>query len=378
MPIATARPRRIKPEQVLTWFGIDITETNKAVCPFHDETEPSLQVNKDYVYCYGCKTNLDTPALAKALFELQGKNKSYKEIFTWLENTDFPESNLKYKKSEYLGPVPVQLIDYWHNALYSYDKVKQLKQERLLTEDTIKQFKLGYRPDHNAWVIPYLYAGKADIVQFRPLDRSSYRDKYYGMSGHNRGAVMNYDLLLTPQPYVIILMGAFDGILAQQDGLLAVSINGSFPFHKKDKERVQQMFSLQKKKFIVPDNTLSEYGPAEKLAEWIDGEVCYFPKELPEGTDYIDYRKLGYPVQDFKRDVLCIHIHPNLIENLVSFYRVKDPFNLAGFHLAWYNSFCNEVADSLIQYLPSEKDRLSQVRTEHQLLNIIRNPKESW
>jgi hypothetical protein len=50
----------VAPEQVLAYFDVEIDENNKCLCPFHPDHDPSMQVNADYVYCYGCKVSFDT------------------------------------------------------------------------------------------------------------------------------------------------------------------------------------------------------------------------------------------------------------------------------------------------------------------------------
>lgn len=329
----------VRPEQVLKYFSIHVDDNNKAICPFHEEDTASLQVNKDYVYCFGCKQAFDTFALAQELLrKTTNEEWSFNKTWYWFQNTEFPEqSDREYRKIEYKGCVPDNLIQYWQNSIEENQLTATLQAERLLTKETIKKFRLGYRADKDAWVIPYLRKGEADIVQFRSRKTDDSSAKYWGLAGHNRGSIMNWDLLDTPQDYVIVLMGAYDAILASQDGLPAVGINGSFPFRQEEKERIQEIFSKQKMIFIVPDNTESEYASAVKLAEWLKGTVRYFPNNLPEDCDYIDYRKLGKTAEDFKLEVLGItpYVQPDteLIEDLKSLLLVGDPHSVCPFHL---------------------------------------------
>jgi len=333
----TILPRAtILPEQILTYFGITIDDTNKCVCPFHQETVPSMQVNKDYVYCFGCKWAGDIWRLATEL------NPPGTHVGQWLQTTSFPSpTGRTYRVGKYQGSVSTNLIDYWHNCLLGDTQALSiLMEERLFNKNTVDQFKLGWRPDKKAYVIPFMYNGEAEIVQFRSTTTNEAGSKYWGLEGHQRGCFINRHILDTPQEYVVILMGAFDPILAYQDGLPAVGMNGSMPFKRSEKEYVQDVFKHQTIKFVVPDNNEQEIKEAKKLASWIGGDVRTFPYYLPHNMDYIDYRKAGFTVDNFKAQVLHtlpLETIPNdLFLNLCSLYDAGDPHKFSSFHCEWY------------------------------------------
>lgn len=368
-------------EQVLGYFKIAINERNKCLCPFHNDTDPSLQVNEKHVYCFGCKQSWDIFSLAKALLEKQN-NRSYSvaETFHWFATTPLPEKTERlYPKSTYEGAVNPDLINYWHDRL-TEEQYQQLYTERLITKETIDRYLLGWRPDWKAWSIPFIMSdGTVDIVQFRMTEEDA-SSKYLGLKGHNRGSVMNAYLLDEPQEYLIVLFGAFDAILAAQDDLLAVGLNGSTPFKRTEKTRVQAMFSKQKTIYIVPDNSPSEYGPAQKLVDWIGGEVCYFPVDLPEGTDYVDYRKLGYTAEDFLYSVLDRPLPANnAVLNVVELLRAGDPFALSTFHAATATGvIAKEFAVAIASQLKDDKlknirQNLLQIKTSEELYNVLQS-----
>lgn len=361
----------IFPEQILTYFKIYIDDNNKAICPFHEETQPSLQVNKDYVYCYGCQWSGGVWRLAKELLQQSGETVA--SVTHFLNTTNFPSpSGRTYRTSQYTGSINMSLIDYWHNYLMGReDLIAILEDERLLNPTTLQQFKIGYRPDKDAWVIPFVYHNQAETLQFRSRDTNEAGKKYWGLEGHNRGSVINRSILDTPQEYVVVLLGAIDPLLAVQDGLPAVGLNGSMPFKKTEKERVQQMFSNQKLTFIIPDNNENEYASAQRLASWIDAEVRYFPTDLPHNIDYIDYRKLGKTADDFKREVLGVLPYEDitttqLFPNLCSLYDVGDKYKFSEFYvnsLAQGLSF-SDVAIALANH------HVTDVTARRQLYNV--------
>ena len=35
-------------------YGIEVNRSGMACCPFHDDKNPSMKLNEDYFYCFGC------------------------------------------------------------------------------------------------------------------------------------------------------------------------------------------------------------------------------------------------------------------------------------------------------------------------------------
>ncbi|MBW2671815.1 MAG: toprim domain-containing protein [Deltaproteobacteria bacterium] len=133
------------------WMGL---------CPFHYETEPSFAVTENFYYCFGATCN------AKG------------DIFTWLmvrRGLSFSEA---VREAARLAGIP--LDDNWQERLkkaqehqakleayvkqsqeYLWSKKGQtaldyLRNERRLTDETIKQFGLGYDSKRDAIVIPLM------------------------------------------------------------------------------------------------------------------------------------------------------------------------------------------------------------------------------
>ena len=51
-------------------YGLTVTRHNMAKCPFHDDHHPSLKLNPDFYYCFGCGAKGDVIDLAAGLFDL--------------------------------------------------------------------------------------------------------------------------------------------------------------------------------------------------------------------------------------------------------------------------------------------------------------------
>lgn len=53
-------------------YGIEVKRGGMACCPFHDDKNPSMKLNEDYFYCFGCGASGDVIDLAARLFSLSG------------------------------------------------------------------------------------------------------------------------------------------------------------------------------------------------------------------------------------------------------------------------------------------------------------------
>ena len=51
-------------------YGIDVNRYGKALCPFHNDRNPSLYVADDHYYCFACGEHGDVIDFAGRLFQL--------------------------------------------------------------------------------------------------------------------------------------------------------------------------------------------------------------------------------------------------------------------------------------------------------------------
>ena len=51
-------------------YGLSVTRHGMARCPFHEDHSPSLKLNEDYFYCFGCHASGDVIDFTAKLFEL--------------------------------------------------------------------------------------------------------------------------------------------------------------------------------------------------------------------------------------------------------------------------------------------------------------------
>ena len=58
--------------QAAEHYGLKIGQGNMVCCPFHADRTPSMKLNEDYFYCFGCGASGDVIDLAARLFGLSG------------------------------------------------------------------------------------------------------------------------------------------------------------------------------------------------------------------------------------------------------------------------------------------------------------------
>ena len=54
-------------------YGIEVKRGGMAKCPFHSDQSPSLKLNEDYYYCFGCGATGDVIDLVARLFQIGNK-----------------------------------------------------------------------------------------------------------------------------------------------------------------------------------------------------------------------------------------------------------------------------------------------------------------
>ena len=62
----------ISVKQAAEHYGLKVSRNGMACCPFHNDRHPSMKLNEDYFYCFGCGASGDVIDLAARLFSLSG------------------------------------------------------------------------------------------------------------------------------------------------------------------------------------------------------------------------------------------------------------------------------------------------------------------
>ena len=66
---ATVR-QSIQVREAAELYGIEVSRNGMACCPFHDDHNPSMKVNEDYFYCFGCGATGDVIDFTARLYDL--------------------------------------------------------------------------------------------------------------------------------------------------------------------------------------------------------------------------------------------------------------------------------------------------------------------
>ena len=58
----------LTPRQVAEHCGLTVGRNGMVCCPFHEDRHPSMKLNEDYFFCFGCGETGDVIDLAAKLF----------------------------------------------------------------------------------------------------------------------------------------------------------------------------------------------------------------------------------------------------------------------------------------------------------------------
>jgi len=122
------------------------------LCPFHNEKTPSFSVSpeKNLYYCFGCQKGGDIFS-----FIMEKERLNFKEAVFYLAkkyNIELPETGKAYNKNEHLYRMLLLAAKFYHEVLKSEaaGKAWDYLQSRGITEETVKDFMLGFAPSAKA------------------------------------------------------------------------------------------------------------------------------------------------------------------------------------------------------------------------------------
>lgn len=70
MSIYTQIKKAVSVKEAAERYGLSVTRNGMACCPFHEDHTPSLKLNEDYYYCFGCHASGDVIDFVSNLFQL--------------------------------------------------------------------------------------------------------------------------------------------------------------------------------------------------------------------------------------------------------------------------------------------------------------------
>lgn len=146
---------KVKMTDVLNYYGIKII-SNKILCPFHYDKNPSMQVSNNFYYCYGCGCYGDIIS-----FVMSKEKKSFIEAINFIndviskgvitENTpEIPLNEQNRGKIQNIEQIQQYIQSCTKNA-----KMTDYFYSRGFNDETIKRYCLGYDIEKHCIIIPY-------------------------------------------------------------------------------------------------------------------------------------------------------------------------------------------------------------------------------
>ena len=78
----------ISVKQAAEHYGLKVNRNGMACCPFHNDRHPSLKLNEDYFFCFGCGSKGDVIDLVAKLFDLTSYEAAQKLVADFGINTE--------------------------------------------------------------------------------------------------------------------------------------------------------------------------------------------------------------------------------------------------------------------------------------------------
>ena len=68
MTIFEAVKSTVTPRMAAEHYGLNVSRNGMVCCPFHNDRHPSMKLNEDYFYCFGCGAKGDVIEFTSKLF----------------------------------------------------------------------------------------------------------------------------------------------------------------------------------------------------------------------------------------------------------------------------------------------------------------------
>lgn len=93
-------------ENVTVWqaaehYGLTVQRNGMCCCPFHRDLHPSMKLNEDYFFCFGCGAHGDVIDFVTRLFGISSYEAAQKLAYDFEIDPDKPPAAAALKKPEY-------------------------------------------------------------------------------------------------------------------------------------------------------------------------------------------------------------------------------------------------------------------------------------
>lgn len=91
----------ISVKQAAEHYGLKVNRSGMTCCPFHNDRHPSLKLNEDYFFCFGCGAKGDVIDLVAKLFNMSGYEAAKKLAYDFGIDPDKPPAAAALRKPKY-------------------------------------------------------------------------------------------------------------------------------------------------------------------------------------------------------------------------------------------------------------------------------------
>ena len=91
----------ISVKQAAEHYGLKVSHNGMACCPFHNDRHPSLKLNEDYFFCFGCGAKGDVIDLVAKLFNLSSYDAAKKLAYDFGIDPDKLPAAAALRKPKY-------------------------------------------------------------------------------------------------------------------------------------------------------------------------------------------------------------------------------------------------------------------------------------
>ena len=101
MDLFTQIKMGVSVKEAAEYYGLEVNRGNMVCCPFHADRTPSMKLNEDYFYCFGCGAHGDVIDLVAKLFNLSSYDAAKKLADDFGIDPDKPPAAAALRKPKY-------------------------------------------------------------------------------------------------------------------------------------------------------------------------------------------------------------------------------------------------------------------------------------
>ena len=87
--------------QAAEHYGLEVNRNGMVCCPFHEDRHPSMKLNEDYFYCFGCGATGDVIDFVAKLFDLNSYEAAQKLAYDFGIDPNKPPAAAALSKPKY-------------------------------------------------------------------------------------------------------------------------------------------------------------------------------------------------------------------------------------------------------------------------------------